>query len=81
MRVMYFLAPGRNRTEVRAEEVGDGVYQALLPIAWPGAYYVHVAVPSEKVGYTDLPYFTMVATKATPSRGSPETKPPAEGKN
>jgi YVTN family beta-propeller protein len=81
VRVMYFLAPGRNRTEVRAREMGDGVYQALLPVAWPGAYYVHVAVPSEKVGYTDLPYFTMVATKATPSRGSPDTDPPPEGKN
>jgi hypothetical protein len=81
VRVMYFLAPGRDRTEVRAREVGDGVYQAMLPINWAGAYYVHVAVPSEKVGYADLPYFTMVATKATPSPGSPDTNPPAEGKN
>ena len=70
VRVMYFLAPGRDRREVRAEEVGDGVYQALLPITWAGAYYVHVAVPSEKIGYADLPYFTMVATKAKPSPGA-----------
>lgn len=81
VRVMYFLAPGRNRMEVRAKEMGDGVYQAQLPIGWPGAYFVHVAVPSEKVGYTDLPYFTLVATKATPARRSPDAKPPAEGKN
>jgi YVTN family beta-propeller protein len=70
VRVMYFLAPGRDRREVRAEEVGDGVYQALLPIAWAGAYYVHVAVPSEKIGFADLPFITVVATKAKPSSGA-----------
>jgi len=81
VRVLYFRAPGHDRTEVRAEEVGDGVYQATLPITRPGAYYVYVAVPSERVGYTDLQYFSMMATtgatgpsKATPS---PEAKPPA----
>jgi YVTN family beta-propeller protein len=76
VRVMYFLAPGRNRTEVRAREVGDGVYEALLPVAWPGAYYVHVAVPSEKVGFDDLPYFTMMVTGKAASP-APEAKPKA----
>jgi YVTN family beta-propeller protein len=74
VRVMYFLAPGRNRTEVRAREVGDGLYEALLPVAWPGAYYVHVAVPSEKVGFDDLPYFTMMVTGAA---APPKVKPKA----
>jgi len=77
VRVMYILAPGRNRTEVRAREVGDGVYEALLPFALPGAYYIHVAVPSEKVGYKDLPYFTMMVTGPAQSPGA---KPKSGGK-
>ncbi|HSB73905.1 MAG TPA: YncE family protein [Candidatus Methylomirabilis sp.] len=87
VRVLYFRAPGHDRTEVRAEEAGDGVYQAMLPITRPGAYYVYVAVPSERVGYADLQFFTMMATtgatappKANPSpkaSPSPEAKPPA----
>jgi YVTN family beta-propeller protein len=87
VRVLYFRAPGQDRTEVRAEEAGDGVYTAMLPITRPGAYYVYVAVPSEKVGYSDLHFFTMTATagatalpRAIPSREgnpSPAAKPSA----
>lgn len=70
--VLSFRAPGKDRTEVSAQEVGDGVYQALLPLARPGAYYIYVAVRSAKVGYGDLPYFTMVTTRtASPPRGTP----------
>ena len=67
VRVLFFRAPGIGRTEVLAREVGDGVYQAMLPIVHAGAYYVYVAVPSARLGYDDLPYFTMVATQAKPS--------------
>ncbi len=67
VRVMFFLAPGMNRREVRAREVGEGAYEALLPIDRPGAYYIHVAVPSERVGYADLPYHTLVAARKDPS--------------
>jgi len=67
VRVMFFLAPGMNRREVQAREVGDGIYEAMLPIDRPGAYYVHVAVPSERVGYADLPYHTLVAARKVAS--------------
>ncbi len=82
VRVMFFLAPGTNRREVGAREVGEGVYEATLPIEWPGAYYVHVGVPSERVGYSDLPYFTLVATreeKSSPGKGSSPPEGPSSG--
>jgi len=80
VRVLFFQVPGKNRREVPAREVGDGVYEAMLPMTRPGGYNIYVAVPSERVGYQDLPYFTMAATRAPAgSRGTapaPAAKPP-----
>lgn len=59
--VMYFLAPGRRRTQVIAREVGDGVYEATLSLKEPGAYYVHVAVPSMKIGFRDFVHLSLTA--------------------
>jgi YVTN family beta-propeller protein len=58
---LYFLAPGRRRTEVKVTEVGDGVYEARLDLVEAGAWYVHVGVPSLKIGYERLPYFSLQA--------------------
>ncbi len=58
---LYFLAPGRRRTEVKVTEVGDGVYEARLDLVEPGAWYLHVGVPSLKIGYERLPYFSLLA--------------------
>ena len=69
---MFFRAPGLDRTEVAAAEQGDGVYQASLPFRYPGAYYVHVGVPSKRLGYSDLTYFTLVATKPAAVAASQE---------
>ena len=60
-RIMYFLAPGRMRTEVAVREVGDGRYEAELPIRSAGAYYIYVGVPSMKLGFDRLPYFSLRA--------------------
>jgi YVTN family beta-propeller protein len=73
VRVMFFRAPGLGRTEVLAEEIGDGTYQASLSLQYPGAYYVHVGVPSNRLGYSDLTYFTLVATKPAAVVTSQET--------
>lgn len=71
--VMYFLAPGRRRTQVLAREVGDGVYEATLSLKAPGAYYVQVAVPSMKIGFMDLLPFTLLArTKETSAAPPPK---------
>ncbi len=75
--VRYFRVPGTDRKEMRATEEGDGVYRADLALSHPGAYYVHVGVPSAGIAYQDLPYFTLVAVQA--AAGSPrvpqETSP------
>jgi YVTN family beta-propeller protein len=53
-RLMYYLGPGRYRTEAPAREVEEGVYEATLNIREPGAYSVFLGVPSLKIGYTTL---------------------------
>ena len=67
-RVMYFLAPGRGRTEVPVKEIGGGVYEAQVQLAQPGAYYVYVGVPSLNMGYGKLPFFTLMATPPVTAR-------------
>jgi cytochrome c2/DNA-binding beta-propeller fold protein YncE len=56
IRVLYYKAPGQFRTEVAAKEVRDGLYEAELPIRFPGAYYV-------KVPYGELPYITFSGSR------------------
>jgi len=70
VRLMFFRAPGTDRTEVMAAEQGNGVYQASLPIRHPGAYYVHVGVRSKQLGYSDLTYLSLVATRPVIARGT-----------
>ncbi len=41
---MSFRAPGHDRVEIAATEVGDGVYEASVRFGSDGAYYVHVGV-------------------------------------
>ena len=63
IRALHFLAPGRGRTESAVVEIGDGVYEASLPLTDDGAWYLHVAVPSYKLGYEKLPFFSLQATR------------------
>ncbi len=59
VRVLTYVAPGRQRTEVSAREVEAGVYEAALTLTSAGAHYVYVAVPSKKVRYGELSYRTL----------------------
>lgn len=59
--VLYFRTPGADRTVLAAVDQGNGVYKALLPIGRPGGYYVYVGVPSQRIGYDTLPFFTLAA--------------------
>ena len=61
VRVLYFRSPGRDRREVTAQDEGDGVYSADLPIGKPGGYYVYVGIRSRHVTYDDLPSFSLAA--------------------
>jgi len=69
-RVLYYLAPGRYRTEVPAREVEEGVYEAALSFREPGAYYASVGVPSRKIGYQTLVHRSLTVRK----KGSKEPK-------
>jgi YVTN family beta-propeller protein len=72
--VMYYLAPGRLRTEAPVKDVGEGAYEAELNIREPGAYYVYVGLPSLSLPYGQLPFFTLRAVKQE------ETVRPGDGK-
>jgi len=61
VRVLYYRAPNIGRRVVAARQGEDGVYEAELMMDLAGAYYVYVGVPSEKVGYQDLNYLTLMA--------------------
>lgn len=56
VKVFYYAAPGRFRSEALAREIQDGLYEADLHLRNNGAYYVYVSVPSLRLGYRDLPY-------------------------
>lgn len=58
---MYYLAPGRRRAETAVVEVGAGVYEARVPLAQAGAWYVYLGVPRLKIGYGQLPYYSLQA--------------------
>jgi YVTN family beta-propeller protein len=61
---LHFLAPGRGRTETPVTEVGNGIYEARVPLTDAGAWYVYVAVPSLKMGYDKLPYYSLQSSEA-----------------
>ncbi|AYH41975.1 YncE family protein [Azoarcus sp. DN11] len=61
--VTWFLAPAGARQHTAAREVGEGVYEAELPLAQTGAYYVHV--DSAALRETQKkPYLTLRAVSA-----------------
>lgn len=58
---LQFLAPGRRRSESAVVEIGGGVYEARLPLAEAGAWYVYIGAPSLKIGYGQLPFYSLQA--------------------
>lgn len=66
VRVMSFRAPGHDRTEHAATEVGDGVYETSVRFGSDGAYYVHVGSATLGKTFRDLPYYSLAATAAAP---------------
>jgi hypothetical protein len=59
--VLFYRAPGYDRTEVKAREIETGIYEAPLPIRKDGAYFVYVGSRSAKMPYGDLSYLTLRA--------------------
>jgi YVTN family beta-propeller protein len=64
LKALYFLAPGRMRTEVGVVEVGEGLYEARVALAEAGGWYVYIGAPALKIGYERLPFFSLLAVAA-----------------
>jgi YVTN family beta-propeller protein len=61
------VVPGRNRQQVVASEVGEGVYAATVPLLTQGVHYVFVSVPSLKLGANAIPYRTVQVAQPAPA--------------
>ena len=72
LQVLSILAPGRGRTVTAVREVGDGVYEAEVPIREAGAYYVYVGSASLRKGFDEWPFLTL---RASPDHKVAERKP------
>jgi len=66
VRVMSMLSTGRQRNEVAAKEVGEGVYEASLVAKESGAYYVYVSSAALEKRFSDLPYLTLYSLPVRP---------------
>jgi DNA-binding beta-propeller fold protein YncE len=69
VRILYYVAPGEQRTELAARHVGDGVYEAVTTLPRAGAYYVYVSVPSLGASFGDVAFHTMAVRAAKPDAG------------
>ena len=65
VRMVYYRAPGYDRTELVAQDMGEGVYSVDLTLPSAGAYYLYPGVPTMKVGYGDLDFLTLMAADQT----------------
>ncbi len=60
VRVLSYRAPAFDRSDVSAQELEDGLYEARLLMRRPGAYYVFVSSRSAKATYDDLSFLTLM---------------------
>ncbi|RMD70832.1 MAG: cytochrome D1 [Gammaproteobacteria bacterium] len=66
VRVLFYRSPGKDREEIMAKPLGEGLYEVTLRFSKPGAYYVYVSLPSEGISYNDLSYLTLLAVEEKP---------------
>lgn len=64
--LLQHRAPGKDRAQVPAREVGEGVYEATVRLGPPGAYYLFVSVPSIGARWDQLPYRSLVVSEVAP---------------
>jgi hypothetical protein len=76
--VLYYRSDGRGRTEVPAEAVGDGYYQAEVRVDSVSTYYAFVGSRSRSVKYTDLPFASLMGMPA-PAAEDGSAQPRAKG--
>jgi DNA-binding beta-propeller fold protein YncE len=58
--LLYYQADGRGRTEVPAQGLGDGLYEAQIAVDRMTTYYVFVGSRSKGLGYHDLPFASLM---------------------
>jgi len=56
VRVLLHASPGGPRGEVVATEVAEGLYEARIVPGQVGVHYLFLAIPSQKVKASDLPF-------------------------
>lgn len=77
LELVFYRAPGTAKGEAPAREVEAGVYEVRPAFASPGAYYLYVAAPSQKVFAGDLPYRTVSVTASGALANGRERAPAA----
>jgi len=77
--VLYYRADGRGRTVVPAKALGDGLYEATVKVDQLTTYYVFVGSRSEKLKYSDLPFFSLMGTPAPAKEEQAAPQVKAEG--
>jgi hypothetical protein len=72
--VLYYASDGRGRQVVAAKPLGAGLYEAEVRVDRMATFYVFVGSQSEKLKYTDLPFFSLMGTPATAGDKEPEPR-------
>ncbi|MCY1498597.1 PQQ-dependent catabolism-associated beta-propeller protein [compost metagenome] len=70
LHVRYFLAPSSQQRQVKAQEVGEGVYEAPLELEQVGAWYLHVRSPSLGLDGADRAYTSLRAVSAVEEKAT-----------
>jgi YVTN family beta-propeller protein len=68
--VLYYRSDGRGRTVVPARALEDGWYEATLKVSSLSTYYVFVGSRSLKLGYSDLPFASLMGVPAKAAKAS-----------
>ena len=61
VQVLYYRSDGRDRTVVPAKPLGDGQYEATVMLDSVSTYYVFVGSRSRDIGFSDLPFASLIA--------------------
>jgi YVTN family beta-propeller protein len=76
--VRSFMAPASTPSDQVARELGDGIYEAKIPLPDTGAYYVYVGIPSLQLGFSDSGFITLMARgEPLPGATAQAVPPPA----
>jgi len=62
--VLYYRSDGRGRKVVPAKALGEGLYEATVKVDSLATYYVFVGSRSRKLGYSDLPFASLMGMPA-----------------